>query len=425
MYKRQGYDRKILRINLGKRVYKYGRMSASSQLLPIYYVSFEYEFDGDCCFPLNSEPIDDEKYITVKSMFMKKVDNIIAFAREEILNGVNNTMYFSKHVNHQMFDLYKHRFSYANAGWEEKVIENLRIVPKWDGLRGYALYNHGTKELLVICSKGLISIPFSTNVLIQSLIFQVELLQTETKAIVVVEVLKARNTCDYSYNYHKIAHDRAKEYFLNVTEISNDKTFISVQLKESVKFFEILNSKNILSLKLRNTSDISRLLFTSVIKFDKNLIDAKTSQVKLAETFKRFNEYVSKRTDGLIILDIENDIRYKIKFFDTFDCYYLMHEDYTKTRFFSEDKVEVEMHPSFFVSLDRLWHHYKHSTSRPICEILINQETGNLLLFRIREDKYKADGSTKVKLLLTANNISFYCYENVKKRIKKIVLLSK
>lgn len=107
---------------------------------------------------------------------MKKVDDIIAFAREEILNGVNNTMYFSKHINYQMFDLYKHRFSYANAGWEEKVIENLRIVPKWDGLRGYALYNHGTKELLVICSKGHISIPFSTNVLIQSIIFQVEIL---------------------------------------------------------------------------------------------------------------------------------------------------------------------------------------------------------------------------------------------------------
>lgn len=65
-FARVGYDRKILRINLGKRVYKYGRMCTSSQLLPIYYVSFEYEFDGDCCFPLSSEPIDDKQYNTIQ-----------------------------------------------------------------------------------------------------------------------------------------------------------------------------------------------------------------------------------------------------------------------------------------------------------------------------------------------------------------------
>ena len=42
-FEKEGYDSKLLRINLGKRVC---RMCASSQLLPIYYISFEYEFEN-------------------------------------------------------------------------------------------------------------------------------------------------------------------------------------------------------------------------------------------------------------------------------------------------------------------------------------------------------------------------------------------
>lgn len=173
--------------------------------------SFKYEFERDWC--LTSEPNDDEEYDKIKSMFLKKVDEVIAFAREEIFNSVNNTIYFSKYINYQIFDVYKHRFSYAKAGWKEKTTENLRIVPKWDGERGYALYSHSTKELLVICSKGNLSIPFTTSVFVQSMLLQVEVIHTEPKAIVFVEVLKVRNTCDYSHDYHNITHDIATEYF--------------------------------------------------------------------------------------------------------------------------------------------------------------------------------------------------------------------
>lgn len=192
-----------------------------------------------------------------------------------------------------------------------------------------------------------------------------------------------------------------------------------MSLKESVKFFECLNSKNILNFKPA-FSDTSIILLTNVIRFDRDLIDAKTNQLKFTETYRRFNENVNKRTDGLIVLDVKHDIRYKIKFFDSFECYYQMHDgDSEKIRFFSDDKVEIEMTPNYFFTIDGLWQHHKHSTSRPICEILLNQQTGNLLLFRILKDKYKADGSTKIKLLLTANNFSFYYCENVKKKTKR------
>ena len=137
-------------------------------------------------------------------------------------------------------------------------------MPKWDGLRGYAFYNSESKELIVNYSKGVKAFKLSTDKLIQSLVLQVEILNDNGKEFpVIVEVLKVKNLCDYSCNYHEVAHTVTKEYFIkDAIDTNTDDAYISVPIEESVKFFELLNE---------STSAHDDVFFTTVIKLEKEI----------------------------------------------------------------------------------------------------------------------------------------------------------